>query len=69
MSDTAIREIVIRALAEEGGWLDEWGRQRDIEKAKKPPHQRSGWRQNTVARYRVADATFEGRLERYLLSL
>jgi hypothetical protein len=35
VSDTAIREIVVRALAEEGGWLDDWGRKRDIEKAKK----------------------------------
>ena len=31
MSDTAIKEVVVRALAEEGGWL----RDRDIEKAKK----------------------------------
>ena len=30
MSDAAIREVVIRALAVEGGWLDE----HDVEKAK-----------------------------------
>jgi len=35
VSDTAIREVVIRALAIEGGWFDEHIRQRDIEKAKK----------------------------------
>jgi len=30
VSDTAIREVVVRALAEEGGWLQE----RDLEKAR-----------------------------------
>ena len=35
VNDTAIREVVVRALAEEGGWLKEHDQARDIEKAKK----------------------------------
>jgi hypothetical protein len=34
VSDTAIREVVIRAVAEEGGWLKERDAERDLEKAK-----------------------------------
>ena len=35
VSDTAIKEVVVRALAEEGGWFKERDQARDIEKAKK----------------------------------
>ena len=35
VSDTAIREVVMRALIEEGGWLSERDRERDRERDKK----------------------------------
>ena len=49
VSDTAIREVVIRALAEEGGWLEERLEERDLEIARdmlldgEPPEKVSKW--------------------------
>ena len=34
LSDTAIRDIVVMALAEDMGLLDEWRQKRDLEKAR-----------------------------------